>query len=131
MSAKLTIDTDVLKQSKKRIPIEEALARLEDEIAEKCDDGEGEPSEQGFGKIYKIIRLYNMGYTRSEIVKVGFNRSTVYRQTGEFKELKTGNRRTMCGIELYEARIERIMRIRKIAREEAIQVIADKDLELE
>jgi hypothetical protein len=108
--------------SNKRIPIEEFLARMGD------DDGE-DASPEGEGKIVKILRLHRAGYTRSEIVKAGFNRSTVYRQVGDFERWRTAPQTHYMGFELYEARITRIMKRKNMTRDEAANYIAEQDIE--
>lgn len=106
-----------------RKPIETAKEELfgEDETGE----GEGEAA----GVCYQIIKLFTKGYSRVDIVAAGYNRSTVYRQTNEYTKLRNAPATTYLGFELYEARIQRVMRTKKISREEAIQHITDKDTE--
>jgi len=125
--AKLIVEQPVKNKfaSKKRISIEEFLARQADRDAENVDDEDGE----GSGKIVTILRLWREGYTRSEIVKAGFNRSTVYRQVGDFERWRTAPQTHYMGFELYEARILRVMKKKGMTRDEAAQYIADQDLD--
>jgi hypothetical protein len=113
----------------KKLDINEYMVRLADKMAEQGEDDNSEDGEQEKGKIWWILHLYNTGYERKDIVKAGFNRSTVYRQCGEFDKLRKGHVREMYGLKLYEARIEMVMSRKKVGREEAIQIIAAKDLE--
>lgn len=107
----------------RRMPIEEYFAELTTGD-EEIDDG----IEAG-GKIKMIIKLFARGYTRKEIISVGFNKSTVYRQTKEFMKLKTAPVVKFYGYEMYEARIQRLVSSKNITREEAAEIIAEKDLE--
>jgi hypothetical protein len=126
--AKLIIETGVKpgagKQvkpaSNKKITCEEYLARL----ADRAEEGE----EEGSGKIVTILRLYRAGYTRSEIVKAGFNRSTVYRQCGEYEKLRRAPATSYYGFELYEARVQRVMKKKGLTRDKAIEFITEQDI---
>jgi hypothetical protein len=46
------------------------------------------PATNGVGKIAQIMQLYTNGFTQAQIVAYGFNRSTVYRQTGILNKLR-------------------------------------------
>ncbi len=107
-----------------RLPIEEFIARINDRNAEEDNDGEG---VEELGKIAQILKCYAKGYSKKEIVKAGFNRSTVYRQCKEFDILKKGPVKNFHGFEMYEARILRVMRTKDMNREEAAEWIAAKD----
>ena len=121
---KLKKETNLPKLSKK-LPIEEYIARQADEEGE---DGDVE-SEEGEGKIFRILRLYRAGYSQKEIVSVGYNRSTVYRQCGEYEKFRKAPAMSMFGLELYEARIQRMMNRKKISRDEAVGILSEKDME--
>lgn len=131
--AKLTIDTEAPKAPKSRkMPILDYIAKLDGDT----EDSEGETEEgDGEGKVKRIIRLYNAGYTKSEICTpiekggAGFNRSTTYRQCAEFDKLRKAPALTFgtTGFQLYEARLLRMMSSKKISREEAAAIIAEKD----
>jgi hypothetical protein len=112
----------------KRMPILDYIAKLDGDDEE--GEGESENEDGGEGKIKRILRLYIAGYSRSEIVKeAGFNPSTVYRQTAEYNKLKKAPALKMQGFDLYEARILRMMSNKKVTREKAIEIIAEKDAE--
>lgn len=112
----------------KKMPIEEYVAKL-DGINEL---EEGEQEEGGEGKVKRIVRLYIAGYTPKEIISIGFNASTVYCQTGAFKKLKKAPALTYgtTGFGIYEMRVQRMMREKKISREEAVKIIQDRDTEV-
>ncbi len=121
-AAKLEVE---VKQSpaQAKLDIHEFIAQLTGADAE--DEGEGEQP----GKIWMILKLFTKGYWRTEIVAAGFNRSTVYRQTGEYTKLLKGECKTYQGFEVYEGRVQRTMKRKKMTREEAVAWIAAKDLE--
>jgi hypothetical protein len=122
--AHLTIQTGVTgygQSGKLKISCDEFLARLADKAEEDGD-------EDG-GKIVTILRLWRAGYLRSEIVAAGFNRSTVYRQVGDYEKLRKAPATSYYGFELYEARVQRVMARKKISRDKAIQFIADQDID--
>lgn len=119
-----SITTPAAQPKSKRLPIDEFLTRLADDSA-NAEDGEEEPAE--LGKIAQILKCYAKGYKKSEIVKAGFNKSTVYRQCGEFDKMKKGPIKTFHGFEMYEARINRVMRTKDMTREKAAEWIAAKD----
>lgn len=127
MAKKVTTPEPVkpIKKSKK-MPIEEFMAREADKLEEMA---EGEGEGEGPGKIVQILRLYTAGYSPKEIIKAGFNKSTVYRQTGELKKLKAAPALKMHGFELYEARVQRLMSRKNLSRDQAVEEIALKDLE--
>lgn len=122
------VTTPAPKKSK-RIPIEEYIARLQ-EANEESELEEGTEDSEGPGKIVMILRLFTQGYSRKEIISVGYNKSTVYRQTGEFMKLKKAPALKMHGFELYEARVQRLMARKNLSRNEAVEIIAEKDNEL-
>jgi hypothetical protein len=122
-SAKLTIEAGVKKSAKKpKMPIEDYLAKLEEQVEEGGEDGEGA------GKIFKILKLYIAGYERTEIVKAGFNRTTVYRQVGEYEKLKSAPATHYQGFPVFETRVQRVMQRKNMTREEAVEFIMQKDL---
>lgn len=91
------------------------------------DDEDDE--EEGGGKIESILKLYSKGFTRGEIIHLGgFNKTTVYRQTGEFNKMKKGPIREYYGFEMFESRVERIMKAKKVTREKAVEMIMSADL---
>lgn len=106
----------------KKLPIDEFLARLADKQEE---DGE----DEGGGKIVTILRLWRAGYLRKEIVAAGFNRTTVYRQVGEYEKLRKAPAKSYYGFELYEARVQRLMSRKNLSREQAIEKIAEIDID--
>lgn len=102
-----------------KMPIEDYLEKLAEE---------GEVEEEG-GVIAQILALYIKGYSRKDIVKAGYNKSTVYRQTGEFNKMKKGPVMSYFGHDMYEARVQRLMKAKGYNRAKAIEVISTKDLE--
>lgn len=52
--------------------------------------------ENGTGKIAEILRLYNLGFTKAQLMSgehpsgIKYNKNTVYRQVGEFEKRKKG-----------------------------------------
>jgi hypothetical protein len=114
--------------SKSKLSIEEWFA--------KQADAEGEDlgtEEMEGGKIYNILRAWRAGYSRKDIIAFGFNKTTVYRQVGEFEKLRKAPAMSMFGFELYEARILRLMNRKKnpLTRDEAITKIAEMDTDPE
>lgn len=104
----------------KKIPCDEFVAQL----ADRAEEGDGEAG----GKIVTILRCWRAGYTRAEIVKAGFNRTTVYRQVGDYEKLRKAPAKSYYGFELYEARVQRLMQRKKLTREQAIEKIAELDI---
>jgi len=45
---------------------------------------QGPPVEKAGGKIGQILDLYKSGKTKKEIIAMGYNKSTVHRQTSEY-----------------------------------------------
>jgi hypothetical protein len=124
--AKLIIDSAVatkapkapkVAKAKKLMPIEDYMDKLEEE---------GELEE---GKIVIILKLWIKGYSRKDIISVGYNKVTVYRQVGEYEKLKKAPALNYMGYELYEARIQRLMAKKKISREDAVEVLAQVDMD--
>jgi hypothetical protein len=125
LEAKLTIEE---KQSPaaKRKPIETFIAELNG-----GDEEDGMEDGEGLGKIFQILKCYVKGYWKTEIVAAGFNRSTVYRQCGEYDKLRKGELRSYQGFEVYEGRLQRIMKRKSLSRDEAAAWIAEQDLKAE
>jgi len=114
------------KSSEPKQPISEFINQLEEKIAEAGE----EDDEAGKGKIWFILKCYIRGYSRSTIVnEAGFNRSTVYRQCGEYDKLRRAPATHYQGFEVFESRVRRIMSAKGLNREEAVKVIYQKDLE--
>lgn len=97
---------------------------IEDVLEAVQEDGE----ETG-GKIAQILLLWAKNYTRKDIVKAGFNRSTVYRQVAEFEKMKKAPVMSYFGHDMYEGRIQRVMATKKMSRDAAVKFIASKDIE--
>lgn len=104
-----------------KLPVEEFLTRLADKEAEGDE-------EEAAGKIVTILRCWRAGYTRAEIVKAGFNRSTVYRQVGDYERWRKAPAKEYYGFELYEGRVQRIMKRKSMTRDQAIEYIAEQDI---
>lgn len=86
-----------------------------------------EEGEEG-GKIHAILTLHIKGFSNVEIVEAGFNKSTVYRQVGEYKKLKKAPATQYQGFPIYEARVQRVMKSKNCTREKAIQYIDKMDI---
>lgn len=100
--------------------------RIENILGLDDEDSEGEGDEGG--KIANILRLYTKGIKKRDIVAYGFNKSTVYRQTGELDKYKKAPALKYFGHDLYEARILRLMQAKKLTRDKAVAQIASMDL---
>jgi hypothetical protein len=98
------------------------LAAMEAILENILEDG-----EEG-GKIHAILTLHIKGFSNVEIVEVGFNKSTVYRQVGEYKKLKKAPATHYQGFPIYEARIQRVMKSKNCTREKAIAFIDKSDI---
>jgi hypothetical protein len=125
VESKLFVAHNAADKTVKNKTSKKSLPPIEEYLESRAEEGE---EEQG-GKIAMIMHLFGKGYTRKEIIAAGFNQSTVYRQTCEYMKMKKEPALRFHGLELYEARIQRMMRIRSLNREQAINVIAEKDLE--
>lgn len=101
--------------------------RAQNEIKGKDIDSEDEDEEPG-GKIDDILRLYTAGVPRSYIVRLGYNKSTVYRQTRELDKFKKAPALEYYGHDLYEARLQRVMKSKSVTRDEAAEIILTNDL---
>ncbi|HEY9196660.1 MAG TPA: hypothetical protein VIM77_10355 [Mucilaginibacter sp.] len=125
--AKLIIESDKLshKKDEPKKPINDFIQEIIDKAEENGDLDDGQP----LGKIFLILKCYIAGYSRSTIVKAGFNRSTVYRQCIEYEKLLKAPAKEYQGFPIFEARVERIMKTKKISRQQAIKLIYEKDLE--
>lgn len=109
---------------KKETPVKKEIklsAKAKRAIADFQEEEEG-------GKIENILALYVAGVPPLKIIELGFNKTTVYRQTGELKKLQKGPAVQYYGFELYEARIQRIMSAKKVTREAAVNLIAGLDI---
>lgn len=110
-----------------KMPIGEYLAQLADNAEAQAE--EGDEDGEGHGKIWHILKCYTRGYSRVDIVKAGFNRSTVYRQVGEYDKLRKAPATHYQGFEVFEMRVKRLMGTKKITREKAVEIIYAKDLD--
>lgn len=106
-----------------------ALPEINEYLAQRADEQAEEGEEGGGGKIETILMLYVKGYAPKDIIKAGFNKSTVYRQTRQYDQLRKGPITEYYGQIGYEARILRVMKNKKMTREEAVEYITGKDLE--
>lgn len=93
------------------------------------DDGETEGVEGG--KIESILMLHAKGFTNKEIVEAGFNKSTVYRQVGELKKLQKAPAMQYYGHDLFEAKVQRVMKSKKLTHAKATEFILGKVSEIE
>lgn len=112
-----------------KMPIEDYLRSLSESDEDDEDSDVGDTGEEGKGKIWHILKLYIRGYLRTDIVAVGFNRSTVYRQCGEYDKLRKAPATHYQGFEVFEMRVKRLMSAKKISREDAVKLIYAKDME--
>ena len=99
------------------------------QLAEKAEENDELEEGEGMGKIAMILKLHKKGYSNKEIIEAGYNKSTVYRQVGEYKKLFQAPVKSYMGYEAYEGRIQRIMKSKSMTREEAAEWIAAKDAE--
>lgn len=97
-----------------------------DELLNGKDDGESESEGMEGGKIDSILMLHAKGFTNSEIIEAGFNKSTVYRQVGELKKLQKAPALKYYGHELFEAKVQRIMKAKKLTHQKATEFILGK-----
>lgn len=107
------------KPAKKLKPIEDLMEQLEED---------GEEIGEG-GKIRAILMLWIKGYSRKDIIAAGYNKSTVYRQVGEYEKLKKAPAISYQGYQIFEGRVQAIMSAKKCSREKALQIIQGKDLQ--
>lgn len=112
----------IVKKGPKK-PIEEYLAELQGDLEPETEFEEG-----GRGKIWFILKLYIRGYERKDIVAAGYNRSTVYRQCGEYEKLRKAPATEYQGFEIFESRVKRVMSRRKLDRDAAVSYIFEQDL---
>lgn len=109
---------------KRQAKMMQALGRNEDD-----EEGEGEGEDGEGGKIQSILKLYTKGFTRSEIINLGgFNKTTVYRQTGEFNKMKKAPVMNYYGFEMFESRVQRIIKAKRVTRDKAVEMIMQSDL---
>lgn len=96
-----------------------AIERILENLMEEGEEG---------GKIHCILTLHIKGFSNMEIVEAGFNKSTVYRQVGEYKKLKKAPAVEYQGFPIYEARVRRVMQSKGLTREKAISYIDKMDI---
>jgi hypothetical protein len=110
----------------KTAPVKKAkkLPEINDFIDSIIEEGE----EEG-GKIKMILTLYIKGYSRKDIIAVGYNKTTVYRQTGELEKLRKAPAIQYYGFELFEARLQRVMKAKGMTREEAFDLVSSQDID--
>lgn len=125
VTVKTTEKTLTPAEQKRQAKIQAILNAGQDNEDEDGEMGE----EEGEGKIKSILKLYTKGFTRKEIIQAGFNKTTVYRQTGEFNKLKKAPVMDFFGYEMFERRVLRIMASKKISRDKAVELLMSKDAE--
>lgn len=124
-----------MKQSKKTIkPATKKAAnnkfKLDPKREAKMDAAmENFEEEEEGGKVKQILFLYVKGFTPQEIIAYGYNRTTVYRQTNDYKKLRKAPALEYMGYELFESRVRRYMQAKKVTRDKAVDVLIAKDLE--
>lgn len=67
----------------------ESLSEIKSRSKKESVTTTGEPQSPGI--IEQILAHHKAGKSNKEIVKLGFNKSTVYRQVGEFKKKNTSS----------------------------------------
>lgn len=122
------------KLKKSETPLSEteikSLPKKAQKIINKLDEDPTDEEEEATGGIiHVILSLHLAGVPKSFIVRLGFNKSTVYRQVRELEKLKKAPALSYMGFELYEARVQKLMKAKNITREKAVEVITNKDLE--
>lgn len=118
--AKLIIEKGAKASNKKLMPIDKYINKM---LESADEDGEGG------GKIYQILKLHIAGYERKDIIAAGYNRTTVYRQIGEYEKLRKAPATHYQGFAVFETRVQRVMQRKGITREQAVEFIMQKDLE--
>jgi hypothetical protein len=76
------------KQTEQTFYVTNPLPRKTDAAA----NGKGDPAS-GTGKVAQIIALAEEGKSTAEIIELGFNKSTVYRQVSEWKKRKAESKK--------------------------------------
>lgn len=105
--------------------------KLDPKRAQKMEDileAFWEDSEDEAGKVKEILLLYTKGFEPKEIVAYGYNRTTVYRQTGDYKKLRKAPALQYMGFELFETRVRKYMAAKKVTRDKAVDALMEKDL---
>lgn len=99
-------------------------AKMQQVLEELSEEGEADGSI-----IREILALYVKGYQPKEIVAMGYNRSTVYRQTNDFKKLQKAPALEYYGYALFETRVRNYMKAKGCGRDVAVKALTAKDLE--
>lgn len=116
---KQTTKTAASKKSKKAKP----AFKLDAKRAKKGDaiiDRLYEESDEEPGLIAQILALYAKGFEPREIVAMGYNRTTVYRQTGDLKRWQKMPSLEYYGHDLFELKVRRLI-AKGMSREKAVK----------
>lgn len=108
----------------------EKVVKLSKKAAAALDafDNDELELEEGAGKIAAILALYTAGVPKGMIIKnCGFNKVTVYRQCGELDKLKKAPALHFHGYELFEIRVQKYMKAKKVDRKTAVNALIEKD----
>lgn len=133
MSNKITLPA-VVKEVKpltvKEIKILSAKAQKAIKVSQTEVDVDSEDfnEEEASGKIASILSLFVAGVPAKFIVRLGYNKSTVYRQTGELTKLQKKPALNYFGYELFEARVLRTIKEKGLTRAKAVEFLIEKDL---
>lgn len=103
-------------------------AKREEKMFQILEQLEEDGDEEAGGKIKQILTLYVKGFSPKEIIAIGYNRTTVYRQTNDFKKLQKAPALEYYGYELFESRVRKYMSAKKATRDKAVAALMEKDL---
>jgi hypothetical protein len=126
--------TDKKPEIVKGVDISEFYARLMDKIEQGEIEVESEDGNPG--KIWLILKAFIHGFSKATIAHYAketgaFSPVTVYRQASEYEALRKKPATHFQGFEIFEMRVKRIMAAKKFTREEAVEYIYEKDMEVE
>lgn len=123
--ATTTPATEITTPAPKATPAPVKLSKKALAAIEAVENGELDEE----GKIASILYLWVAGVPRKEIIAMGFNKTTVYRQVGEFEKLKKAPALEYYGYELFESRVQKVIKAKKLDRKAAVEFLLNKDLE--
>lgn len=121
--------TTTKKSTKKSTPaVKPTLSAKAKKAISDFKKAEEEGENEDGGKIAQILALFVSGVPQKEIVDLGFNRTTVYRQTGELKKLQKAPALEYYGFDLFERRLQNVMKAKKLSREDAFNLVSEADI---
>jgi len=121
-------------QAEEAPKVSEALINFVQKLMEALEEN-GEGPETGHGKIYLILKCYIRGkFSKAEIAAYGreygaWSPVTVYRQISTYDELKKMPATHYQGFDVFESRVQRLMKGKGMSREKAVDYIMSKDLD--